>query len=62
MIAQDYKEIADEIQYITWDIEDAIYTDTNFSVDRMEGLKKLHHKCEMFMAEFEKYQKLRGKE
>jgi hypothetical protein len=62
MIAQDYKEIADEIQHITWDIEDAIYTDTNFSVDRMEGLKKLHHKCEMFMAEFEKYQKLRGKE
>lgn len=59
MNAQDYKEIADEIQDVTWDIEDAIYTNTNFSVDRMEGLKKLYQKCEVFMYEFEKYQKMR---
>ena len=62
MIAQDYLEIAGEVQEVVWDIEDANDTHTNFSEGRFEELKKLYHKCEMLIAEFEKYQKLRGKE
>lgn len=62
MNAQDYLEIAEELQEVVWDIEDANYTHTDFSVGRFEELKKLYHKCEMFMVEFEKYQKLRDEE
>ena len=62
MKAQDYLEIAEELQEEVWDIEDANDTHTNFSECRFEELKKLYHKCEMLIAEFEKYQKLRGKE
>lgn len=62
MLAQDYKEIADVLREVTWDIEDANDTHTDFSEGRFEELKKLYHKCEMFMVEFEKYKKLRGKE
>ena len=60
MIAQDYKEIAEELQEVIWDIEDANDTHTNFSEGRFEELKKLYHKCEMLIAEFEKYQKIKG--
>ena len=62
MIPQDYLEVAKELQGIVWDIEDANDTHTDFSEGRFEELKKLYHKCEMFMVEFEKYKKLRGKE
>ena len=62
MKAQDYLEIAEELREVVWDIEDANDTYTDFSADRFEELKKLYHKSEMLMAEFEKYKKLRGKE
>lgn len=62
MKAQDYLEIAEELQEVVWDIEDANDTHTDFSEGRFEELKKLYHKCEMLMVEFDKYQKLRGKE
>lgn len=62
MKAQDYLEIAEELQEVVWDIEDANDIHTDFSEDRFEELKKLYHKCEMLIAEFEKYKKLRGKE
>lgn len=62
MIAQDYLEIAEELQEVVWDIEDAIDTHTDFSENRFEELKKLYKNCEFFIAEFEKYKKLRGKE
>lgn len=62
MKAQDYLEIAEELQEVVWDIEDANDTHTNFSEGRFEELKKLYHKCEMLIAEFEKYKNLRGKE
>lgn len=62
MKAQDYLEIAEELQEVVWDIEDANDTHTNFSEGRFEELKKLYHKCEMFIVEFENYKKLRGKE
>ena len=58
MKAQDYLEIAEELQEVVWDIEDANDTHTDFSEDRFKELKKLYHKCEMFMAEFEKYKKI----
>ena len=61
MTAQDYLEIAEELQEVVWDIEDANDTHTNFSEGRFEELKKLYHRCEIFMAEFENYKKLRGK-
>ena len=60
MNAQDYLEIAEEIQEVVWDIEDANDTYTDFSDDRFNELKKLYHKCEILMAEFEKYQNLRS--
>jgi hypothetical protein len=62
MLTQVYSEVAEELQKVVWDIEDANDTHTDFSEGRFEELKKLYHKCEIFMAEFEKYQKLRGKE
>ena len=62
MIPQDYLEVAKELQGIVWDIEDANELHTDFSEVRFEELKKLYHKCEIFMAEFENYKKLRGKE
>lgn len=62
MNAQDYLEITEELQEVVWDIEDANDTHTDFSDDRFDELKKLYHECEMLMAEFEKYQKIRGRE
>ena len=62
MNAQDYLEIAEELQEVVWDIADANDTNTDFSDDRFEELKILYHKCEMLMAEFKKYQKIRGRE
>lgn len=62
MKAQDYLEIAEELQEVVWDIEDANDTHTDFSEGRFEELKKLYKNCEFLIAEFEKYQKLRGKE
>lgn len=62
MIPQDYLEITKELQGVIMDIEDANELDIDFSEVRFEKLKKLYHKCEMFMVEFENYKKLRGKE
>jgi hypothetical protein len=59
MIPQDYLEVAKELQGIVWDIEDANELHIDFSEIRFEKLKKLYHRCEIFMAEFEKYQKMR---
>ena len=61
MKAQDYKEIADDLQEVIWDIEDANDTHTIFSGGRFEELKRLYNKCELFMAEFENYKKIRGR-
>lgn len=60
MIPQDYLEVAKELQGIVWDIEDANELHIDFSEIRFEKLKKLYHRCEIFMAEFENYKKLRG--
>lgn len=62
MIPQDYLEVAKELQGIVWDIEDANELQIDFSEIRFEKLKKLYHRCEIFMVEFENYKKLRGKE
>ena len=62
MIAQDYKEIAEELQEVIWDIEDANDTHTDFSECRFEKLRKLCKNCENLIAEFENYKKIRGKE
>lgn len=62
MIPQDYLEVAKELQGIVWDIEDANELQIDFSEIRFEKLKKLYHRCEIFMAEFENYKKLRGEE
>lgn len=61
MIPQDYLEVAKELQGIVWDIEDANELHIDFSEIRFEKLKKLYHRCEIFMAEFENYKKLRSK-
>ena len=59
MIAQDYKEIAEELQEVTWDIEDARYTDTFFSNDRMVELENLYKQCSAFIAEYNSYKKFK---
>ena len=62
MNAQDYLEIAEDLREVVWDIKDANDTHTYFSDDRLDELKKLYSKCEMFIMEFKKYHKLRGRE
>ncbi len=60
MIAQDYKEIADDLQEVTWDIEDARYTDSYFSDDRMRELENLYKQCSAFIAEYNSYKSFKG--
>lgn len=60
MIAQDYKEIADDLQEVTWDIEDARYTDSYFSDDRMRELENLYKQCNVFIAEYNSYKNFKG--
>ncbi len=62
MIPQDYLEVAKELQGIVWDIEDANEIHIDFSEVKFEKLKKLCKNCEILIAEFEKYKKIRGKE
>jgi hypothetical protein len=62
MIAQDYKEIAEELQEVIWDIEDANELHIDFCEDRFHMLEKLCRYCENLIAEFENYKKIRGKE
>ena len=60
MIAHYYKEIADDLQDITWDIEDARYTDSYFSDDRMRELENLYKQCSAFIAEYNSYKNFKG--
>ena len=62
MIAQEYLEIAEELQEVIWDIEDVNELHIDFSEDRFHMLEKLCRHCENLIAEFENYKKLRGKE
>lgn len=62
MTAQDYKKIADDLQEVTWDIEDARYTDTFFSDDRMRELENLYKQCGAFITEYNSYKNFKGKE
>ena len=60
MKAQDYKEIADDLREVTWDIEDARYTDSYFSDDRMRELESLYKQCSAFIAEYKSYKNFKG--
>lgn len=60
MLAQDYKEIADDLREVTWDIEDARYTDTFFSDDRMRELENLYKQCSAFIAEYNSYKNFKS--
>ena len=62
MKPQDYLEVAKELQGVVWDIEDANDTHIDFCEVRFEQLRKLCKNCEILIAEFERYKKLRGKE
>ena len=56
MKAVDYKEIADDIQEVTWDIEDALDTHNKFSANRWEELCELNKKCTTFIKKFIEYE------
>lgn len=56
MKAQDYKEIAEELQEVVWDIEDALDTNSQFSADRLEQLGHLHEQCKSFIQRFVHYE------
>lgn len=60
MLTRVYSEVAKELQKVVWDIEDANELHIDFSESIYDKLKKLNHKCEIFMVEFEKYKKLRN--
>ena len=52
----DYKEIAEELQEVVWDIEDALGTNSQFSDDRLEQLEKIHEQCKLFIQHFGRYE------
>ena len=56
MKAQDYKEIAEELQEVVWDIEDALDTNSQFSNDRFKQLEKIHEQCMLFIQHFGRYE------
>ena len=62
MTAHDYKEIADDLREVTWDIEDVRYTDTFFSDDRMVELENLYKQCSAFIAEYNSYKNFKDRE
>ena len=56
MRAEDYKEIAEELQEVVWDIEDALDTNSQFSHERLEQLEKIHEQCKLFIQHFGRYE------
>ena len=56
MRAEDYEEIRELLREATWDIEDALDTNTQFSDDRFEQLKKLQRQCKSFTQYFGRYE------
>lgn len=56
MRAEDYEEITELLREATWDIEDALDTNNQFSDDRFEQLKKLHKQCKLFIQHFGRYE------
>ena len=56
MKAQDYKEIAEELQEVVWDIEDALDTNSQFSYDRLKQLEEIHEQCKLFIQHFGRYE------
>lgn len=56
MNAKDYKEIAEELREVTWDIYDALDNNAQFSDDRLEQLEKLHEQCKLFIQQFVRYE------
>ena len=55
MKAQDYLEINDDLQEVTWDIEDMIDTYNFFTDDRLKALEEINTQCSKFMTMFETY-------
>lgn len=56
MRAEDYKEITELLREATWDIEDALDTNNQFSDVRFEQLEKLHKQCKLFIRHFGRYE------
>ena len=56
MRADDYKEIRELLREATWDIEDALDHNDQFSDDRLEQLEKLHEQCKLFIHHFGRYE------
>lgn len=56
MKAKDYKEIAEMLQEVVWDVEDALDTNGRFSDDRFEHLEEIHKQCKLFIQHFGRYE------
>jgi hypothetical protein len=56
MKAEDYKEIAEGLQEVVWDIEDALDTNSQFSYDRLKQLEHIHEQCKLFIQHFDHYE------
>lgn len=56
MMAKDYKEIANDLLEVVWDIEDVLETHSDFTNDRFEGLTELYEMCSKYMAMYNKYE------
>ena len=56
MKAVDYKEIAEMLQEVVWDVEDALDTCTMFTDDRLEQLVEINEQCVAFINKFREYE------
>lgn len=56
MRAEDYKDIKELLREATWDIEDALDHNDQFSADRLEQLGHLHEQCKLFIQRFVRYE------
>lgn len=56
MKAVNYREIADDLREVIWDIEDALDVHDDFSEDRLEQLEKINEQCVAFINKFREYE------
>lgn len=54
-MATNYKEIANDLLEVVWDIEDMFDKHSIFTNDRFEGLTELYENCSKYMAMYNKY-------
>ena len=57
MNAEDYKEIADDLREVCWDIEDCRDTNDFFNEKKKDELDRIYRQCQAFITEYKTYKK-----